>query len=141
MKNEELERCKINAEEDYNTTPISVLRYITVLEQPHPPQTDLLRKAKDLIHVQFISTPLGNAESWEVFIKIEPTLIEIEQALKTKQTDDREDSKTVVLKEARELIQNYVDSGLTNVDIKNMLYRIDLALSEQALKQKGGKDE
>jgi len=103
----------------------------------HPPQTDLLRKAKDLIHVQFISTPLGNAESWEVFIKIEPTLIEIEQALKTKQTDDREDSKTVVLKEARELIQNYVDSGLTNVDIKNMLYRIDLALSEQALNKKG----
>ena len=50
----------------------------------HPPQTDLLRKAKDLIHVQFISTPLGNAESWEVFIKIEPTLIEIEQALNKK---------------------------------------------------------
>ena len=62
---------------------------------------------------------------------------EFESLLHPPQTEEVEDSKTVVLKEARELIQNYVDSGLTNVDIKNMLYRIDLALSEQALNKKG----
>ena len=74
-------------EHDLILTNEEISKLLHVVNTYHPPQTDLLRKAKDLIHVQFISTPLGNAESWEVFIKIEPTLIEIEQALKQKGTE------------------------------------------------------
>jgi hypothetical protein len=71
IRGKTLGRWKLSAEDDYNKTPISVLKYITVLEDELASKTDIIDHVSGIFMVEDRGKPLSfhqaNGLSMELF--------------------------------------------------------------------------